>query len=122
MSTRSARKRPCASIAISAVVTLSRPCASPTKCSDAVRQPAHGPAEPLGRLQNERIFAIDKGLGAEPAADVLRDHAKFVARRYSGCRGDHVCMAVDALTADGQGERGPSLGVVFADGAARGSM
>ena len=46
----------------------------------AVRQPANRTPEPLRRFEDERIFAIHDGLGAEAAADVIGDDAQFVRR------------------------------------------
>ena len=79
MSTRSARKRPSESSAISAVVTLSRPCASPTKCS---LRSASQPTERPSRLAASRTSGYSRYkhvLGAEAAADVLGDDAQGFA-------------------------------------------
>ena len=60
----------------------------------AIGEPADRPSETLRRLENERIFAIDDGLGAEAAADVLGDDAQ-------GIRGGilSIASAISALNA-----------------------
>ena len=117
-STSMARNLPSSASAIRAVVTLSRPCASPMKCS--VRSAAH-----LHRLlqfargdREQRIFAIGKQLGAEAAADVGADHPHLLDRDLQDVLAQDVAQAMAALAADRQRQM-IALGVVFADRGAR---
>ena len=79
---RKPRKLPSLSSASSAVVTLSRACASQTKTFRARRHPFHRPAGDFGRAQHQRHFVIDGGFHAETAADIAADDADLAVRDF----------------------------------------
>ncbi len=83
----------------------------------AVARPFDRLAEPLRGFQHQRMLAIDETFGAEPAADVGRDHAKLLRldAEHAGKDGLH---RMHALRAGGQHET-IFVGVPFADGGAR---
>ena len=70
----------------------------------AVAGPFDRPAEPLRRLKQQRIFAVDETFGAEAAADIGRDDAQLLRPALQHLPGDHVAHAVHALRAAGQHE------------------
>ena len=76
----------CSSSASLAVVTLSRPCASPRKCSLRSATHLHRPAQPLRRHRRQRVLAIGEQLGAEAAADIRRHHPQLVGRDLQDAR------------------------------------
>src|SRR5438034_11786252 len=89
------RKRPLPSSASFAVVTLSRPCASPRKCS--LRSATHF----TGRLRRRaakparRVFTVGKEFGAETPADIGGHDPHLVFGDLEHVRAQHVpdCMA-----------------------------
>ena len=87
----------------------------------AIRQPADRAPEPLRRLENERIFAVDDRLGAEAAADVLGDDAKRLRRNFENRLGDDSLEDVHALASDIE-RQAAGCRIVFADARERGSM
>ena len=84
----------------------------------AIGEPADAPSETLRGLENKRIFPIDDGLGAEPAADILRDDAKGFGRNFQHRPGDGALNAVHALTSKIQREAA-GFRIIFANGRAR---
>ena len=84
----------------------------------AVAGPLDRPAEPLRRLEHQRIFAVDEGLGAETAAHVMGQHAQLRGIDLEHRPGDDVAHRVHALRAGGQHEA-ILVGMPFADGGAR---
>ena len=73
--------------------------------------------QPLGGFQHQRIFAIDKGFGTEPPADIAGDDADIGWRHFHDQIGHAVADAVDTLGRHRQGKRLAGR-VIFADGAA----
>ena len=47
----------------------------------AIRDPLDRAPHALGRPQADHLFRVDIDLGPESAADIRRDHPKFVFRR-----------------------------------------
>ena len=84
------------------VVTLSRPCASPTKCS--VRSACQRTGRPSRRAASSTsgYSRYMKALGAEAAADVAGDDAQLVRRDLEHLAGERLAQAVNALAADVQ--------------------
>ena len=114
VSTRRPRNLLLASSASSAVVTLSRPCASPTEMLGAIGDPFHRTLELLRRDRRQRIFAIRKQLGAEAAAGVRIDDPHFLRRDVEDHLAQNVADAVRPLAAERQREAVLGL-VVFGD-------
>ena len=84
----------------------------------AIRSPVHGTADALRRPQHDHVFVVMKGLRAEAAADIRRDHADLGFRRLQRGGGQQHALHVRILR--GQPERVLLLAVVvLAGGGAR---
>ena len=84
----------------------------------AVGGPFHRLAQLARGECGQRIFAIGKQLGAEPAADIRTDHPHLFQRDLQHHAADDLAQAMAALAADRQRQM-IAPGIVFADHRAR---
>ena len=80
----------------------------------AISRPFDGAAQLARGDRDQRVFAIGKQFGAEPAADIRTDHPHLLDRDLQHILAQDIAQAVAALAADRQRQMIP-LGVVFAD-------
>ena len=83
----------------------------------AVADPSHGATGPLGGDHDENLFGVGVGFHAEPAADIVDQHADFLRIALEEGTGEPCPQQVAVLV---RGVDGVALcvGVVAADGAA----
>ena len=118
MSACSARKRPSASSARRAVPWRSRAWTAAANSSEALRHPAHGPAEQAGGVQHQHVLGEEEVLQPEAAADIRAGQAHPLLRHAEHGAGELGADVVDALAAQHEVEA-VRRGVVPADGGAR---
>ena len=95
---------------------------APLRVAHEVIGAVGGPFDRLAQLargnRDQRVFAIGKQLGAEPAADIRADHPHLFQRHLQDHPAQDFAQAMAALAADRQRQM-IALGVVFADRRAR---